>query len=120
MAFNKAMASWPKSGIDETPQLHPMPVGFSRCTSQQDESASRSAAAGVIVYWEALLDKPVAPSALACPHSSHTFNSHGGRYFLVTRELASSSPMICSFSASQRIVRPTRQAMFIKCPGLLE
>ena len=50
----------------------------------------------------------------------HTSNFQGDRYCLVTNPFASSSSMTRSCSASQRIRRPTRQAMFSRCPGLLE
>ncbi len=43
----------------------------------------------------------------------------GARYGLVTSELASGSPITSSCAASQRILRPVFQAMFIRWPGLV-
>jgi hypothetical protein len=40
--------------------------------------------------------------------------SQGARYFLASSLFASASPMICSFSAFQRTVRPTFMAMLTR------
>ena len=57
---------------------------------------------------------PSADSKIYATFNPFSTASHGLRYGRTNMLAASASPMICSFSASQRILRPVRNEMFAR------